>query len=350
MNKNNRSNNSLPAALVSRLEDIFGSFFFKQVQITFVSRPVTFRINTIKNSRKEVMDELSANGLKVKTVPWYSDALILINKKQSELEKTGLYQNGKIYLQSLASMIPPLVLAPQPGEKVLDLTAAPGSKTSQIAAMMHLQGELVANDNNEIRFQKLRHNLALLGCCPFLNCHPERSEGSVPLVSGQIHRFALNDSEERRFCTVYNENGHKLCQRFPNYFDKILLDAPCSAEARIILAEHRTYGFWNERNIKDLAFAQRQLLRAAWGALKPGGVLVYSTCTFAPEENEAQISKFLESFPEAKIIESRLDGLQKAEPVVKWKDKELNKKVKKCWRLLPTNNVEGFFICKILKK
>jgi len=319
MNRNNKNTNSLPASLNSRLEEVFGPYIYKQVQATFVSRPVTFRINNIKSLRKEVLETLSSGGFKVKTVPWYSDAFILSNKKQSELEKTDLYKNGKIYLQSLASMVPALVLDPRPGEKVLDLTAAPGSKTSQIAAMMNLQGELIANDNNEIRFQKLQHNLELLGV-------------------------------KEDFCTIYNENGHKLCQRYPNYFDKILLDAPCSAEARIIMAEHRTYGFWNERNIKDHAFVQRQLLCAACGALKPGGVLVYSTCTFAPEENEVQISRFLESFTEAKIEEARLGGLQKAESVIKWKDKELNKQVKKCWRLLPTAEAEGFFICKILKK
>lgn len=320
MAKNNDKINQLPARFRERGLEIYGSYFWQQIEQTFVSRPVTFRVNTIKNSRKEVMDELSSNGFKLKSVPWYRDAFILFNKKQSELEQTDLYKQGKIYLQSLASMVPVLVLAPVPGEKVLDLTAAPGSKTSQIAGLMNLQGELVANDNDEVRFQKLKHNLELLG--------------------------VTKDS----FCTVYNENGHKLCQQFPDYFDKILLDAPCSAEARINLSERRTFGFWNERNIKDHAFVQRQLLCGAWGALKPGGVLVYSTCTFAPEENEVQIDKFLESFPDAKIAEIRLDGLQKTEPVLQWKGKDLNKQVKKCWRIMPTVEVEGFFICKILKK
>ena len=251
-------------------------------------------------------------------------------------------------------MVPALVLAPEPGEKVLDLTAAPGSKTSQMAGMMELQGELVANDNDEVRFQKLRHNLELLGCYPRFDCHP--CENRDLIYNRKDSCFRRNDSvesgddsEEQGSCTIYNENGHKLCQKFPLYFDKILLDAPCSAEARMVLSDRRTYGFWKERNIKDHAFIQRQLLCGAWGALKSGGVLVYSTCTFAPEENEAQISKFLESFSDAKIVEACFGDLQKAESVIKWNGKELNKQVKKCWRIMPTVEVEGFFICKILK-
>jgi len=330
MAKNNDKINQLPARFRERGLEIYGSYFWQQIEQTFVARPVTFRVNTIKNTRKEVMDELSTGGFKLKSVPWYRDAFILFNKKQGELEQTELYKQGKIYMQSLASMTPVLVLAPVPGDKVLDLTAAPGSKTSQIAGFMEMKGELVANDNDEIRFQKLKHNLELLGVTPPLA--PPQSGG------------------DSKFCTVYNENGHKLCQQFPDHFDKILLDAPCSAEARINLSERRTFGFWNERNIKDHAFVQRQLLCGAWASLKSGGTLVYSTCTFAPEENEVQIDKFLESFPDAKIVEIKIDGLHKTESVLQWKGKDLNKQIKKCWRIMPTTEVEGFFVCKILKK
>lgn len=354
MAKNNDKIAQLPARFRERGLEIYGSYFWQQIEQTFVSRPITFRVNTIKSNRKEVMDELSSGGFKVKSVSWYRDAFILTNKKQNELEETDLYKKGKIYLQSLASMVPPLVLAPEPGEKVLDLTAAPGSKTSQMAALMELRGELVANDNDEVRFQKLKHNLELLGVTPPLNLPLREGETAMlgdpsSLRRGEGRCLDQQKGEGSVFCTVHNENGHKLCQQFPNYFDKILLDAPCSAEARINLSERRTFGFWNERNIKDHAFVQRQLICGAWEALKPGGTLVYSTCTFAPEENEVQIDKFLESFPEAKIIEIKLDGLQKIEPVLKWKGKELNKQIKKCWRIMPTVEIEGFFVCKIKK-
>ncbi len=355
MAKNNDKINQLPARFRERGLETYGSYFWQQIEQTFVSRPVTFRVNTIKNSRKEVMDELSADGFKLKSVPWYRDAFILFNKKKNDLEATDLYKNGKIYLQSLASMVPVLVLAPAPGERVLDLTAAPGSKTSQIAAMMEMKGELVANDNDEVRFQKLKHNLELLGVTPPLNLPLREGETMILGDPSSLRRGAgrclgLQKEGSSCFCSVYNENGHKLCQQFSDHFDKILLDAPCSAEARINLSERRTFGFWNERNIRDHAFMQRQLLCGAWGALKSGGVLVYSTCTFAPEENEVQISKFLESFPDAKIAEIRIDGLQKTESVLQWKGKDLNKQIKKCWRIMPTVEVEGFFVCKILKK
>src|SRR3990167_6989622 len=149
----------LPEKFLERLTTMVGPSLFREIEKTFVERPTTFRVNRVKTQQHFNTATLQHVGFKIRKVPWYKDAFILLNKSKRELMDLDVYKNGEIYIQSLASMVPPIVLDPKPGEKVLDLTAAPGSKTSQIAAMMNKEGELVANDNNKVRFFKLKHNM-----------------------------------------------------------------------------------------------------------------------------------------------------------------------------------------------
>ena len=154
----------LPDKFSERLTEMFGVSLFREIEKTFVERPTTFRVKAIKTLKHEnIKTYLEDRGFKIRQALWYKDAFVLLNKSKRELTDLDIYNEGKIYIQSLASMIPPLVLDPQPGEKALDLTAAPGSKTSQIAALMGCVGEIVANDNNKIRFFKLKHNMEVLG-------------------------------------------------------------------------------------------------------------------------------------------------------------------------------------------
>jgi len=342
--KKSRQYTYISEKFYERLAEMFGVSSFNKVKETFIERPTSFRVNTIKKTRLEVREKIFRGGFKFKDVLWYKDAFVLLNKSKKELMSLGIYKNGEIYIQSLASMVPPLVLDPQPGEKVLDLTAAPGSKTSQIAALMHSQGELVANDNNEVRFAKLKHNMEILGV--------ERPLLSPPFYLTPYPSPYKGEGEREGWeITIRLEHGSKLCKEFPEYFDRILLDAPCSAETRFIADKPKTFSYWNERKIKEMAYKQRQLLFSAWGALKPGGVLVYSTCTFAPEENEVQITKFLESNSDAEILSVELLKDIKRLPIVKnWKDREIHLEVvKKALRIMPTKEIEGFFVVKLRK-
>lgn len=311
----------LPEKFLERCEEIFGPLYFNRVKDTFVRRPVTFRVNTLLSNRLEVLQGLRDLGFKLKSVPWYDLAFILENKSQRDLEATDFYRQGKIYLQSLASMVPPLVLAPAMGEKVLDLCAAPGGKTSEMASFMNSQGELWAVEIDEVRFEKLRHNMKILGA--------DRRPG---------------------FLNLYHGDGMKFCLDRPGYFDKILLDAPCGAEARIVADEKRSWGFWQEKKIKDQAFLQRRLLFSAFGALKPGGTLVYSTCTFAPEENEEQIVRLSKKFGDAVVIqEAGPEKIARVPAVRNWRGEEWDRSIDKILRILPTKEIEGFFVAKIRK-
>ncbi len=358
-NKNKKQSHGIPENFLERLQNIVGVSLFQQIKQTFVERPTTFRINTIKAKRDEVIEVLNQNGFKFERVRWYKDAFILKNKSKRELTDLEIYKDGKIYIQSLASMIPPLVLDPQPGEKVLDLTAAPGSKTSQIAALMQNTGELVANDNNKIRFFKLKHNMdhLVIPRSPQTtrNLSEDKNIGTQNFDVMQQMLASKDPSSRldsvRDFLKLRLEYGSDLAREYPEYFDRVLLDAPCSAEARFVESDPKTFGYWKEQKIKEMAYKQRQLLFAAWSALKPGGILVYSTCTFAPEENELQISRFMEQNTNCELLEIDLKDVKRLPIVKNWHNKEINKEViKKTMRILPTKEIEAFFVAKLKKK
>ena len=311
----------LPDGFVERLEEMFGAALTRDITATFSARPTTFRVNTLRASRDEVREQLTQDGFRLRPVKALPLAFVLENRSKRELTDHPLYSAGKIYVQSLASMLPPVVLNPQPGERVLDLTAAPGSKTSQIAALMGRTGLLVANDNNKVRFFKLKHNLELLG--------------------------ALTNDDA--FLKLRLEDGSRLCSEFEESFDRVLLDAPCSAESRFVHRDPRSFGYWKERKVKACAATQRRLLFSAWRTVRRGGVLVYSTCTFAPEENELQVSKFLERMPDAEILPAAISDIAPLPVLTAWKGKDLSPRVQACLRIKPTRDIEGFFIA-VLRK
>lgn len=313
----------LPEKFLERLERIVGTSNYEAVRKTFVDKPTTFRVNPILSSIDEVKELLAQQGFKVKQVPWLKGAYILQNRTKRDLTTADFYLAGKIYVQSLASMMPPVLLDPKPGEKVLDLTAAPGSKTSQMAAMMEKQGEMVANDLNKVRFFRLKANMELLG--------------------------VDSETDDWEF-TLRMEDGSALSREYPEYFDKVLLDVPCSGEARFIEGYPKSYGYWSEKKIKNLEYRQHKILMAGWAALRPGGTMVYSTCTLAPEENEMRISKFLERVgDEAKIIQVKIPQIKTLPPITHWRERDLNKDVKKTLRIMPTSEIEGFYGAKIQK-
>ncbi len=336
----------IPQAFLDRLREMFGDAEAEELQKTFVEKPTTFRINSFRASEQEVLDVLTEQGFVLDSVPWQQGAYILRNKEKRDICDLPVYTESQIYLQSLASMVPAIVLDPQPGERVLDLTAAPGSKTSQMAEMMQRTGELVANDKNTIRFQKLKHNMEQMGVTaqgePLPN-PPLRGEGknSLPLlggVGGGAWKLILR-----------MEPGTKLVQEYDAYFDKILIDAPCSSEARFVKTNPKSFAYWSENGIKEISYVQRELLLSAWKALRPGGVLVYSTCTYSPEENECQISRLLDRMPDAEMLPIDTLPLTSLPILSSWRGVDIRTEVSDCLRVMPTKDIEGFFVAKVRK-
>ena len=176
-------------------------------------RNTTLRVNRLKSNIQDIMNCLKENGIKFDRVLWYSDALILKEATEKQIQKLDIYENGEIYLQSLSSMIPPLVLNPKENEKVLDLTAAPGSKTTQMAAMMNNKGYILANELDALRCERLKYNVEKQGAA---------------------------------IVTVNNGRGEVIGKKYEAVFDKVLLDAPCSGEGRFLATDARTYRSWSE--------------------------------------------------------------------------------------------------------
>jgi 16S rRNA (cytosine1407-C5)-methyltransferase len=272
----------------------------------------SFRINTLKARPQDIKEQLSSRHVEFEEVPWYPAAVLVPASMAGLALDTDLHREGKIYAQGLESMLAVMALDPQPGETVLDLCAAPGSKTTQIAAHMGNHGRLIANEPVRGRFFRLKAVVELLG-----------AQAELKMADG------------RRF------NGHSEA------FDRILVDAPCSSEGRFGQDDPKSYAYWSVRKIHEMAHKQKGLLLHASRLLKPGGVLVYATCTFAPEENEAAVDWLLR----------KAEGRLSLEPVAfkdipdypaltAWNGRPFDERTSGCLRVLPAGPMEGFFIAR----
>lgn len=275
-------------------------------------RMTTLRVNEIKYNIQDLMKYFKEINIKFDRVNWYKDALLIKNANERDIQKLDIYEKGYIYIQSFSSMIPPVVLSPKPGEKVLDLTAAPGSKTTQMAAMMENKGYILANELDKIRCERLSYNANIQGAT---------------------------------IIDVHNGRGEKIGEQYPEYFDKVLLDTPCSGEGRFIASDIRTYKSWSARTVHQLTNMQKKLFKSAYTALKHNGTLVYSTCTLNKEENEQIVNWALQNF-DLKIVDTNLEIQQSMPGFTNGVDKSIEKSI----RILPTKIMEGFFVCKFIKQ
>jgi NOL1/NOP2/sun family putative RNA methylase len=307
----------LPAQFVERLQQLIPEDKLSAVLESFCStRHTTLRANTLKITPEKLQQELEEAGISLEKVAWYNAAFIVkdLNTRQVHHPR---YVEGALYVQSLSSMIPPLVLDPRPDEKILDLTAAPGSKTTQIAALMNNTGEIIANDLSPIRIFKLQANLKQQG---------------------------VTNTSTRR------SPGEYFWKKFPEYFDRTLVDVPCTMEGRISCDDPETYEDWSLKKIKQLAMRQSHLLRSAISATKPGGTIVYSTCTLAPEENEAVIDWVLKKEQGAvEVEEIQIPHLEMSAGVTEWLNKKYSPQLAKTCRIMPSQTLEGFFVAKLKK-
>lgn len=262
-------------------------------------RYVTLRVNTIKATNEEIKQELKNSNIEYEEVEWYKDALIIKNVRENEIRKMLIYEEGKIYLQSLSSMLPPIALEPKEGENILDMAAAPGGKTTQIAAITSNGSYITACEKNKIRAERLKYNLQKQG----VTC-----------------------------ANVMTEDARQLSDYFS--FDKILLDAPCSGSGTENVFENN----FSEELIKRSRKAQENLLMKALNILKTGGEMIYSTCSILKKENEEIIEKALES-NKIEIIPIKLDSPIPLLPVT----------VSGTICVCPTELYEGFFVAKLKK-
>jgi len=307
----------LPFVFIERLRQIIPKKHIAVSLKTFSTpKNLSVRINTLKINKNTLIEQLKEKHIRFKEISWCKEALVLNNVTAQDLALTEFFQQGFLYAQSLSSMLPALILNPGPGENILDFCAAPGSKTTQMAALMKNEGSIVAVENIRPRFFKLKSVVSLLG---------------VENVSCKLTDARWFKSRE--------------------LFDKILVDAPCSSEGRFSIHNKKSYAFWSPRKIKEMSHKQKGILLAASRLLKSGGTLVYSTCTFAPEENEGVIRWFLKK-NEKQFEVKKIDfaGIKTYPAISTWEKREFNPQVQNCLRVLPAENMEGFFITKLERK
>ena len=310
--------NTLPSLFLERLKAILPRECLDSCIESFSKeKPFSVRINTLQTDKKTLIQILEKQKILFEEISWYKEALVLKNISPKELGQTQLVKEGFLYIQSLSSMLPSLILAPQPGEYILDMCAAPGGKTTQMASLMQNRGFLLAVDKVKNRYYKLRSVIALLG---------------AKMITAQLM------------------DARKL-KPASRLFDKILVDAPCSSEGRFKVHGKKTFSYWKPRKIKEMAHKQKGLILSAARLLKAGGVLVYSTCTFAPEENEEVIDWLIRKTDGAiEVVAIDLKGIRSYPSLLEWQGKRLNAEVSKCLRVLPDKTMEGFFMAKLRKK
>ncbi|MBN2869687.1 MAG: RsmB/NOP family class I SAM-dependent RNA methyltransferase [Campylobacterales bacterium] len=309
---------SLPEAFKERLEKIVPHERFDTIIKTFdAPKQVTFRVNTLKSTASELEAELTREGIAFERVGWLEGVYRISPDDKLRLTQTEAFYGGRLYIQNLSSMIAPVLLDPKPDETVLDLAAAPGGKTLILASMMHNTGWLSAVEPSRERFFRLCDNLKHQGVT---NAH------------------------------TYMTDGRSVGKKCPLMFDRILLDAPCSSEARFKTFDEKSTSYWSIHKVKETSKLQRRLLLSAYDALKPGGKLLYSTCSFSPEENESPLQHLLERHGDhLKTLPLILpfDNVQK--PLTRWGKEVYDERIRNAVRILPTDTIDGFFICLLEK-
>lgn len=294
----------IPSFLIEKLKNQYGEELTNKILEGYnQKRKVTLRVNTIKANINEIQKILDNSNIVYTKVPWSDDALIIENVREPEITKLTIYDEGKIYLQSLSSMLPPIILQPKENDDILDMAAAPGGKTTQIASIVNNKARITACEMNNIRAEKLKYNIEKQGA----NC-----------------------------VYVMVTDSRKIDDFFS--FDSILLDAPCSGSGTLNNNDNKIEKTFTPKLIQKSSKTQAQLLKKAINILKQGKEMIYSTCSILQEENEDILASILKT-GKVEIVPINVD---KTIP-------KLPTKIDETLCVCPNEEYEGFFVAKIRK-
>lgn len=300
----------LPEKFLTRMEQMLGEEY--QAFLASYEQPQTrsLRVNLLKGSCKKLADQ---TDFLTNEIPWAQGGFYY--GEDAWPGRHPYHEAGAYYIQEASAMAPAAALGAQPGERVLDLCAAPGGKSTQIGAAMKGKGILVSNE-----------------------IHPARAK----ILSENMERMGIRNS------LVVSHEPAALAERFPGFFDRILVDAPCSGEGMFRKSE-QAWRQWSPETVKGCAKRQGDILDQAARMLREGGRLVYSTCTFSAEENEETILAFLERHPEFETQEAGLDFFPEQETYLYRMEKQIP--LAGSMRLLPHRiKGEGHFLACLRRK
>lgn len=296
--------NGVPLFLIEKLNKQYGEEIANKILNGYSqNRVVSLRVNTIKATSQEICNKLLRNNIEFEKVSFCDEALVIKNINEEKIKELDIYKNGSIYLQSLSSMLSPIILNPKENEDILDMTAAPGGKTTQIAALTNNKAHITACEMNNIRIEKLKYNV--------------EKQGATSV-------------------SILKEDSRRLNDYFA--FDKILLDAPCSGSGTIELENEKTYNGFTEKLLEKTTQSQLTLLKKALKILKQGHEMVYSTCSILQEENEDIISKAIKG-AKVEVVPIEIQGDIPKLPC----------KIEGALCVAPTKYYEGFFVVKLKK-
>lgn len=306
---------SIPKGVIERFRDLLTDEEYDATLRSFANpKQLTFRVNTLLATVDEVLEDLHSRNIETTAIQWCPLGFQVTKGSIRELQATESHNTGKLYIQSASSMLSAHALQVQPEMRVLDMCAAPGSKTSQIAAAMNNEGMLIANDRSRKRLYRLREIMQRQGAT------------NVEVI-----------------CNA----GELLGNTYADCFDRVLVDVPCSGEGRFRLDYPTRLERWNEQEIKSLSKLQQQLLSTALRCVVVGGLVVYSTCTFSPEENENVLEKVLKkSSIDASLVPLPAELLPPSSKgaVARWKEHVFSDSVANAVRVIPDEICTGFFI------
>ena len=296
----------VPEFLIEMLNKQYGEGITSKILEGYSQkRMVTFRVNTLKTSIEKVEEVLKNNNIEFKKVSWSDVAYIVKNVREDTLKELEVYKKGEIYLQSLSSMLPPIVLEPKENTDILDMCAAPGGKTTELASLTNNNANITACELNKIRIEKLKYNI--------------EKQGATSVY-------------------IMQEDSRRINDFFS--FDNILLDAPCSGSGTLNVEDVNLEKTFTEKLIEKSQKAQLELLNKAVKILKQGQEMVYSTCSILNVENEEIVSKILKN-NKVEIVPIEFKGKEEL-PL-------LPTKIDGTLCVMPTELYEGFFIAKIRK-
>lgn len=256
---------ALPGAFVERVRNEFGEERAVRILASAADEPPrAVRFNPLRAEPADTRETLEQAGVRFTMVPWCDEAALIEPCDLPVILDHPLWMAGAVHVQSLPSIAAAVALDPQPGERVLDLCAAPGGKTSHIAARMRNEGEIVANDLSRARTHRMH---------------------------------ALLEKLNAR-ATVVRRDGTRIGRREPGGYDRVLVDAPCSGEGRFHLSDPSSISDWTVAKTRRLSSLQKSLLHSAIAAVRPGGVVLFSTCTYGRIENEAVIERAISRYGE----------------------------------------------------
>jgi len=311
---------NLRKTYLGRLSKVFGVREAVAERLASTQLRSSIRINTLSPlSGDEIKAKLDAFGAELEPIDWCPGAYHLHSDKRA-LAESELFQDGHVYIQNASSLIPGLAMQPQAGERILDVCAAPGGKTSHIQALAQGGAEMIANDAMKPRLKKLEE----------------------VLTTFHVPNAMITNFEGQFIDRHVDDLGDGL-------FDRILLDAQCSGEGMLDLSHPGALRFWSMDRVIKMSYLQQKMLTAAWKLLKPGGVLVYSTCTFGPEENEGPVSRHLKHNADASIEPIDLDIPGRKPGLKSWDGQAFHADVKHAVRVIPSEFLEGFFVCRLRK-